>query len=229
MANITIFVEGQTELVFVERFLNAIFDYQGLHIELQEEIGKSIRSLGVRGPEPEDAKHNVVIVNCNHDGRVLSAIVSRAAKLHGQGVGHILGLRDLFPISKGEMNDLYLGAAQELEKLPLPSVITIAVMEIEAWFLSDTSHLAKIDPALTVAHIQAQLGIDLNLTPVEDIAHPSNLLHRIYALVGGEYRKKLAHAHQVTNHLDYDFLYLEAPQSVPSLGRFVEQVNAALT
>ena len=90
MSTIAIFVEGQTELIFVERLLFEMFGYQGLRIELEEQHGGFYHPIGIRGAPPENANHNVLLVNCASDGKVLSAIEERANKLRNAGYDRIL-------------------------------------------------------------------------------------------------------------------------------------------
>jgi hypothetical protein len=42
----------------------------------------------------------------------------------------------------------------------IPVDFVLAVMEIEAWFLAETTHYARIDPAITMAAIKSTLGFD---------------------------------------------------------------------
>ena len=111
--------------------------------------------------------------------------------------------------------------------MPLPCKLVIAVREIEAWFIADTEHFGRYNPLLTSAFIQQEIGVDVAQQDVEQIPHPAELLKRIYNLVGGTYGKKLKEAHRVVNILNYEYLYLEAPDSVPALKKFVDELDVA--
>ncbi|OHE24250.1 MAG: hypothetical protein A2X92_09000 [Syntrophus sp. GWC2_56_31] len=112
--------------------------------------------------------------------------------------------------------------------MPLPCKLIIVVREIEAWFLADTEHFSYYNPLLTLAFIQKQIGIDVEQQDVEQIPHPAELLRNIYNLVGGTYDKKLKEAHRVVAILNYEYLYLDAPASVPALKKFVEELDVAI-
>lgn len=228
MSAFVIFVEGQTELVFVERLLFEMLGYQDLRIVLERQHGGFYHEIGIRGAPPENAYHKVLIVNCASDGKVLSAIEERANKLRNAGYNLILGLRDIYPTPSYELEEIYELAANRLASMPLPCKLVIAVREIEAWFLADTEHFCKYNPLLTSALIHQQIGVNVAQQDVEQIPHPSELLKKIYNLVGGTYGKKLKEAHQVVNILNYVYLYLEAPASVPALKKFVEELDVAM-
>jgi len=228
MSAFAIFVEGQTELIFVEQLLFKMFGYQGLRIELEEQHGGLYHEIGVRGAPPENAYYNVLLVNCACDGKVLSAIEERANKLRNAGYDRILGLRDIHPRPSDELEEIYALTAARLVSMPLPCKLIIAVREIEAWFIADTEHFGRYNPLLTSAFIQQKIGVDVAQQNVEQIPHPAELLRNIYNLVGGTYGKKLKEAHRVVNILNYEYLYLEAPDSVPALKKFVDELDVAM-
>jgi hypothetical protein len=228
MSAFAIFVEGQTELIFVERLLFEILDYQGLRIELETQHGGFYHEIGVRGAPPANACHNVLLVNCACDGKVLSAIEERANKLRNAGYDRILGLRDIHPAPSDELEDIYELTANRLVSMPLPCKMVIAVREIEAWFIADTEHFGRYNPLLTSAFIQQKIGVDVAQQDVEQIPHPAKLLGNIYSLVGGTYDKKLKEAHRVVAILNYEYLYLEAPDSIPALKKFVDELDVAM-
>ena len=228
MSTIAIFVEGQTELIFVERLLFKMFGYQDFRLELEMQHGGFYHQIGIRGAPPENAYHKVLLVNCASDGKVLPAIEERAAKLRNAGYDRILGLRDIHPRPSDELEEIYELTANQLVSMPLPCKLVIAVREIEAWFIADTEHFGRYNPLLTPAFIRQEIGVDIAQQDVEQIPHPAKLLGKIYNLVGGTYRKKLKEAHHVVNILNYEYLYLEAPDSVPALKKFLDELDVAM-
>src|SRR5438309_11644646 len=97
MTVLAIFVEGQTELIFVERLLFELLGYQSLRVELEAQHGGIYHELGVRGVPPEDAHHSVLLVNCASEGKVLPAIEERALQLRNANYDRVVGLRDIHP------------------------------------------------------------------------------------------------------------------------------------
>jgi hypothetical protein len=228
MSAIAIFVEGQTELVFVNQLLFEMFGYQNLRIEHQYQYGGLYHEIGVRGVPPECAKHTVLLVNCACDGKVLSAIKERANNFRNAGYDRILGLRDLYPKPSEELEEQYELIANQLVSMPLPCKLVIAVREIEAWFIADAEHFARYNPLLTLEYIQQKIGVNIAIQDVEQIQHPSELLRKIYNLAGGTYDKKIKEVHRVVNILKYDFLYLEALDNVPALKKFLMELEDAM-
>jgi hypothetical protein len=227
MSAFAIFVEGQTELIFVECLLFAIFGHQHLRIERQQQYGGLYHEIGIRGAPPANTFYSVLLVNCACDGKVLSAIEERAGRLRNAGYDRILGLYDIYPRPSDELEEIYELTANRLVSLPLPCKIVIAVREIEAWFIADTEHFGRYNPSLTSAFIQQNIGIDIAHLDVEQIRHPAALLKKIYSLVGDTYDKKTREAHRVVAALNYEYLYLEAPASVPALKKFMDELDVA--
>jgi len=228
MSNIAIFLEGQTELIFVELLLFEMFGYQNLRIERQLQHGGLYHEIGFRGAPPNCANHTVLLVNCACDGKVLPAIEERAKKLQRAGYDRILGLRDIYPRPSDELEEIYSLTAKRLELIPIPCKIVIAVREIEAWFIADTKHFVLYNPLLTSEFIQEKIGINIANQDVEQIPHPSELLRKIYNLIGDTYDKKIKETHRVVNILNYEYLYLEALDGVPALKKFLHELEGAI-
>ena len=158
----------------------------------------------------------------------MSAIEERASKLRNAGYERILGLRDIYPRPSDELEEIYELISNRLVLMPLPCKLVLAVREIEAWFIADINHFIRYNPLLTSAFIQQKIGVDVAQQDVEQIPHPAELLGMIYNLVGGTYRKKLKEVHHVVNILNYPYLYLEAPDCVPALKKFLDELDVAL-
>jgi len=228
MTALAVFIEGQTELIFVEKLLFEMLGYQGLRIVREVQHGNFFHEIGARGAPDEDAEHTVLLCNCACDGKVLPAIEERAILLYNKNYDRVLGLRDIYPEPSEDLEEIYELIRERLMNLPLPCEMIIAVREVEAWFLKDTNHFAQINSALTAALILERLSINIEEQDMEQVPHPSALLDRIYQLVGRSYSKKDSEVHAVVSVLDYDYLYLDAPSSVPSLKRFLDALNSAL-
>lgn len=226
MTSVAIFVEGQTELIFVEQLLFKMLGYQHLHIERLEQHGSFFYDIGVRGAPPSDARHRVTLNNCSSDGKVLAAIEERAALLRSQHFDRVIGLRDIYPNPTAELKEIYDETIKRLAALPIACEMVIAVREIEAWFLADSSHFTSLDAILTPAFILERLGVNVETQDVEHVQHPAGQLEDIYRLANRSYDKKASEAHSVVNALDYDYLYLEARDRVPMLGRFLDVVDS---
>ena len=91
-----IFVEGQTELIFVRDLLMKAYDYQNLYINCFElgSDGSFKDKNSPFGHKSADFYFQIVLVG--NDNSVLSAMLRREKWLEQQGFGRIIGLRDMY-------------------------------------------------------------------------------------------------------------------------------------
>jgi hypothetical protein len=107
--------------------------------------------------------------------------------------------------------------------------IFLAIAEVEAWFLSESTHFEKIDPELSVARIRAETGFDPTSPSIEsDIHHPNGKLKQIYALVNRPYRKREAETHSLVSKLDFDEMYTTVRAVSVSLSAFISYLEDAI-
>lgn len=228
---LAIFVEGQTEQIFLEKLLEAIagkknIDVQSLvysHTPLAKlELTKK-RILG------GNVKYFVLLMNCQNDEKVKSVILEQRQSLAQAGYSLILGLRDLYPKTIADLATTKRNIAYGLPTAGVPTYIVLAVAEVEAWFLQDYSHYAKIDARLDHTTFKNKFGFDPVVDSAEQIAWPSNLLHKIYQSAGKAYKKNRNHVERTVGTLDYGEMYLTFPRQLPHLGEFIGHIDRFLT
>lgn len=230
---IACFVEGQTELIFVEKLFQEIAGHKKISIETYKfQGGKTNRRIQPLKPSiVKDTPFFVLLYNCDCDSQVVSDIRKQHESLTKNGYEKILGLRDLYPISlsrKGEVERGIRGFLKPLQKMGIPISITLAVMEVEAWFLVEWHYLSKLDNRLIPDFILQELGLDLRNIDVEQRAHPSQDLDDIYKLIGCKYDKSEKISQEIINYLDYEFLYLELVSRVQQLKSFIGEIDSFL-
>jgi hypothetical protein len=230
---IACFVEGQTEQIFVERLFQEIAGYKQISIETYKfQGGKDNRRIQSHKPSiVKDAPFFVLLYNCDCDSQVVSDIRKQHESLTNKGYEKILGLRDLYPISlgnKGEVERGIKGFLKPLQQTGIPISITLAVMEIEAWFLAEWHYLSKLDNRLIPDFILQELGLDLRSIDVEQRPHPSQDLDNIYQLIGCKYDKSEKTSQEIITYLDYEFLYLELINRVQQLKGFIGEIDSFL-
>lgn len=227
---VAFFVEGNTEAIFVSRLLTEYLPVQtGLQIDHRRVIGEGMYSYRLSGTPPDMADFHVLLVDCANDERVLSYAVDQLPYLRNAGYESLTLLRDLFPSTLAALPKIRQVAADELADAQISAGLYIAVMEIEAWFLADASHLAQIDPLLTVEYVLIQTGIDLNVASVEGIAHPSASLNTIMQLCGRGYGKHEAEVHRSVSRIDFASLCTECADALPGLAAFLARINAVFS
>lgn len=225
MKKLAVFVEGNTELVFLERLIIEVGGFHQVSIEKQRLHGGNILVLHGNGVLPEDAQYHILIVDCQCDGKVKPAIIERMAGLHRTGYDMVLGIRDVYPTGRKDIPKLRQSLDEGLDTAPVPAHIVLAVMEVEAWFIGEWRHFQKVDAALTPEAILAAHGVDLLSESAESVNHPARLLDAIYSSVGSAYEKRNKEAHGIVSRIDFDYLFGETRFSHPSLGDLFDQLE----
>ena len=230
MKKVAFVVEGQTEQVFVSEFIGQLVRVQPCHIALKKYQSQDILTVTKRGVPEEDATHIIWIINVQGDDTTISFIEENISAFKSKGFGNIYGLRDHYSGNKQPINPEAVDKRTNLltSQHGVAIEVTVAIEEIEAWFLSVPSFFQKYDPSLTEAKVQEILGVDPTTAQVESIPHPAAAIDRVLTTVGLRYRKRLGDSYKISKELDYMTLYLDRTQKLQSLGRFVGHLTSAL-
>lgn len=215
MRKTAIFVEGQTELIFVREFLKIIYEYHGLHIECYTLFS----DFNLRPEEysygNENEENYYQIINIGNDKAVLSRIKKRMPSLTKAGFEKIIGLRDMYSSeykdrSKTINNDVIKsfreGVEKQLAEIPNHEKIKFifAIMEVEAWFLAMTELIEKQHSELTIKRIKEELNFDLvKDDPEVTYFHPAIILKEIFQLVNMDYKKHKDELNAFFSHAQY--------------------------
>ena len=233
MKKLAVFVEGQTEQLFIERLITEIAGANAIAIEKRKLTGES-RSIShwvrlwASAPDP-GREYFVLIIDCSGYNRVKSDILDNYNSLVSSGYSAIVGIRDVFPeFNQADINKLRSGLNYGLKTKPIRVVFALGVMEIETWFICEHTHFGRVHPALTTASIKANLGFDPSVDDIQLRLSPSADLDAIYNLVGQRYKKDRRSIQLTVNRLDYGFLYFSVLHRLPDLNMLVESINAFL-
>lgn len=225
-------VEGQTEQVFLLKFIEQLVAIGSCHVKLQKLHAGQIFELAPRGTPLADATHLIQILNVENDEKVNSYIADNIDAIKEKGFHAVFGLRDRYTGSTTrpvvDVPSIDAWAAEMSGTYAMDVAVTVAIEEIEAWFLSVPSFLEKIHRRLNLNEVNRVLGFDLGSRDVETIDHPSLLIDKSLASVGLGYKKKLADACKIAEYLDYSTLYFDRAPHIASLGRLVNQLDASL-
>jgi hypothetical protein len=233
MKHVVFVVEGQTEQLFLMKFIERLATLKQYHIQLSKFHNRRIMEMGVRGFPVDQASHLIQIINVENDDKVLSYIEENLKAFITKGVVAVYGLRDRYTGDKRktqinpeavDRRTAFLEAEHSID-----IEVTIAVEEIEAWFLSIPSFFAKFNEILTLEKINEVLGFDLANTQIELIEHPANVIDKVLQSVQLQYKKKLHDSHAITEKIDYETLYLEKSLTINALNRTVKHLNAAIS
>lgn len=221
-------MEGQTEQIFVRTLLKEIAGKNNIAIDessVSGKLGNRITTLIMRDNITSQTKFYVLVYNSCSDNSVVSDMRDQYNSLIGSGFERVIGLRDVYPIPIAEKLKLQSGLNYSLPKGSIPIHIVLAVMEIESWFLAEWNHFTKIDLSLTPERIKATFGFNPQTDDMETRPHPANDMDLIYNLVGRAYKKQRNQVNTIVSSLDYEFLYIQLVNSLPSLGEFIKYLD----
>lgn len=235
MRKLALFVEGQTELLFFDRFIREIASSQQIEIETYRATGgqscplKIVR-LNLKKHTNPSATHYVQIIDCTSDGNVKSYIRDRYDSVVAAGFSFIIGVRDLFPaFDRAQLNSVRVNLMYGMRTKPIIPLFVLGVMEIESWFISEWTHFAKIDPSLTQAKVASELGYDPESADVTLRENPARDLHAVYASVGKSYTKRMNSSIRTVKALDMAQIYLNIRTRIQDCGTFCQTIEAFLT
>lgn len=222
---IALFVEGFTELEFVQSLIKAICGKRRVTFEIQEQFKGSL--VLVRIDTAPNATTHVTIVNCRSDEQVKTRLRDAYPSLVSSGYTHVIGLRDVYPFSSADIPKIQAALAVGIPTGPIPAEIHLAITEVESWFLDEITHFERIDSGLTAQAITSA-GFDVRNTLGADWTHPAKTLDDIYRITGKRYRKKTSHIRRTVNALSLEELYVSVRERSPSFNGFLAGLEEAL-
>lgn len=229
MRKIAVFVEGLTEQEFTVALVTELVGSKGLHVALEKQF-KGMVTITPVSP-PVNADFYVLIVDCAADGQVKTQINDQYNSLIAAGYSSIIGLRDVFPFTSADIQQLSNTLNMGLPSIPIKPKMLLAVMEIEAWFLAEKTHFPRINPALTVQNIVAN-GFDIQTTSADSWPNPADTLHRIYKLAQAAYaskgKKSRRRIIRTIKSLSFESLYIDIRQQLQDLNEYISALETAL-
>ena len=230
MRKLAVFVEGQTEQLFLQRLIIELAGRNNVNLKLQNRRGDAVLTLyGESQCEHDDRQYFVLIYDCQGDSQVKAKIVESSQRLAEEDYSVVLGLMDLFPFALEELPLLIEGLAKGIPDTGVPTRIHVAVSEVEAWFLQEASHFSVLNPKMSPSFIKERVGFDPTVDCAEKIPHPAEFLRKIYNTVNLTYRKRREHVVQTVFALDIENLCVGCNDLIPSFVAFNNDLNRFLT
>lgn len=247
MKKIAFFVEGPTEAFFIRRLLVELVTQQRIRfIEYDLKGGSEgnprvINILAEDGLNPQQ-QYQINIYICNADNHVNQDVRDNLTTLQREGFTQVIALKDLRGDYKGvdglQHSHVPSDYSQQkaiqnfiFQNSSIPVASIIAVMEIETWFLSETTHYERINPRLTQAFItsnRSSLVANPFADDMEQVLEPAELLDSIYQLVGLNYSKKKNVRERTINQLDMAEIYLQLPNKFAPLKELIQTIDTFL-
>ncbi|MGZ8921127.1 MAG: hypothetical protein ACXW32_15760 [Limisphaerales bacterium] len=234
MTKIAIFVEGQTELLFMDRLILELASESGLAVEHAEATGGATRARQMKilkrlTVQPHH-QYYVLIVNCAGDSNVKSDIIERYTGLKRAGYSAIFGLRDVYGMFRYED----VSRLRSMLKVGMPEGdppihLFLAIMEIEAWLLGEYTHFQRFHPSLTMQRIQKHLRFDPKHDDLERRWHPAEDMDRIYQLAGGRYTKQRNNLERTLDLLDFRFFISNVSRRFSDAARLISLLGNQLS
>jgi hypothetical protein len=228
MKKLAVFVEGQTEQIFLERLIKEIAGANNVRFVLRNFSNHRIVDFRQIVLENEDSRYFVMLYDCQRDEHVKSKIRDNRESLERAGYNVIIGLRDLYPKPFNELPALERNLRYGLPTKGIPIHIVIAITEVEAWFLQNARHYSNISASLDPSAFKAQFNFDPAVDSAETVHHPTGLLGNIYASAGEEYSKSRASVQRTVDALDVDDLVMTTSTLIPKFHELVACINEFL-
>jgi len=231
MNKLAIFVEGYTEVVFIRKLIDEIAGQNRVTIEHKIIRGgsrtpRTITTIKGAKPHPKQ-EYYVLLFDCGGDEQVKTRIIEEHAGLTKAGYSRIIGIRDVRPkFIYADIPKLEVILSKYIKTSLIPVTFILAIMEIEAWFLAETTHYPRVDPLITVAAIKTNLGFDPENDDMEQRLCPCNDLTECYAIGGKTYAKHQASV--AVDALDYTLIYMELRNKVHYLDRLIFDIDMFL-
>lgn len=236
---IAVFVEGQTEYIFVRDFLCTWYDYDANRLGLECYQFNGNQANDVPYPYGTRKSENFYLIyNVGNDQTVMSKMLKEAPRLLNNGYDLIVGLNDMYCDSyhtcvknrqiDTKVNEKFKDKRKDIiHRQGFDKVMKshFAIMEVEAWFLGMYDYLQRINSRLTPELIKAQLNTDITQDPEISVYHPAKLLNDIYQLEKMQYGKHASDAHAITSTLTKnDYLYLMRSGKCQSFKEFIKDI-----
>jgi len=223
---IALFVEGQTEMIFLSEMVNQVFGEKKVKIVVHK-IQGTYNKIIINKFETDIAKeYFFLLYNCGTDERVKSTIKDNYQKLQQANFIHIIGLQDLFNPQrkkKGLDDKKFQETINADIPQAIPAKIYFAIQEIEAWFIAEETHYQRISSTLSMEKVNTIARIDVQKEDTEIIPHPTIILNEIYKAGGRKkgYSKNEFVIKDVVGKLDFSNLYLIVRKRNNSLNEFL--------
>lgn len=231
MNRLAIFVEGNTEVIFVKKIIEEIAGRNKIYVEQGTIRGGATapRSLTIKASNSiNNNEYYVLILDCGNDKLVKTRILEEHENFTQKGYSKIIGLRDVRPdFTYSDIPKLEMALQKYVKTKFIPVEFVLSVMEIEAWFLAETSHFQKVSPNITLELIKSTLGFDPENDDMGKRPTPTQDLDNCYRIGEKSYSKRAVSS--TINKLDYALMYLHFGNKDKYFKRLVKSIDAFLS
>ncbi len=202
---IAIFVEGQTEQIFITKLLYNFFPPEKIQILSTRRNGRH-EEINILD-KASHAEYFVLIYVAEGDNRALSALKDYYPKMEHRGFTKFFVLRDLKSQEYKKFGDAIIDKQRSfINQINSKKNIFLhySKMEIEAWFLAAPQLFYEIDKRLTVQNIKKTIGQDLDVVDPEiAFKSPASEVKRIFKSIDQSYSKSETDVKEIVSHIDW--------------------------
>jgi len=233
MKKIALFVEGQTEVIFISEMIRQVFDEERVKIVVHNIQGTYNKIRIDTFKTDITGEYYFLLYNCGTDDKVKSNIKDNYQKLQQADFIHIIGLQDLFNSQRrkrGIDDKKFRETINADIPQTIPAKIYFAIQEIEAWFIAEETHYQRISSILSIEKVNSIAGIDIQKEDTEKIPHPTVVLDEIYK-AGGRikgYSKNEYTIKDIVSKLDFCNLYLTVRNRNNSLNELLNCLDGII-
>lgn len=197
MKKIAIFVEGQTELIFIRKLILLLFSSIPLSFECLQLRAGNLNKIPYSTIN-EFSQIHFMIINVEGDEKVLSAIIEYEDKITKKGYTKIIGIRDMYSeqykktcgkkINK-DCIEKHIQVSNDIicNRMANPENVSyhFSIMEIESWWLAMHSIFKEINDVLTTEKISTIINCKINdIDPEIEFFRPSKIVALILSKIG---------------------------------------------
>lgn len=197
-----VYVEGQSEMLFVAHILTLVsgYDSQKYGYTCLNLKSDGYTNLSHPTQGDENSENYFLIVNVNNDSRVNSELKKNIPRLINNGYDVIIGLRDVYgtayenlsektrTIDRALIEEMHTKQSMVFQDGEHDIRLHFAIMEYETWMLALLkNYMAQKERDLS--EMLNRIGIDPACDFEKFIYHPSVKVKELYQLIGKEYDK----------------------------------------
>lgn len=211
-----IFVEGQTELRFNSKLIRTLAGHdKQIQIEESQIRGgttesKSIQQIKIISPSDNShPSHYFMLFDCGGDAATMNRMNDEYDSLCKSGYSKIICHFDLAPrFSRTDIDKLSgpNGLSFSTKNKQIRVAFVLSIVEVEAWFLAEHTHLSHISHLITPEVIKSKL----DFCPISDDMqmrdNPAEDIDKCYQIGNTRYSKK---SNRTINAIDYANIAVE--------------------
>lgn len=231
----TVFVEGQSEMLFVADVLQKYSQYDPAECGFYclNLVADNLDKISYPFQGDCKSKNFYQIINANNDSQVNTRLKNDSLRLKKNGYDVIIGLRDVYGddykqltsnkrvVDKDKIKSLYAIQAKAINNNGIDCRLHYAIMEFETWMLALIENYIK-EKRCDYSEILDKYNI---IYDVEQIYHPYTLVQKIFEHCGYSYHKHERDTYRFLSTLSVeDYESLRRSGRSPSFTKFVNSL-----